>query len=139
LAAKFGNNFLVLHQLTGKSAKCTPGRKPQWFDAAEATSFAWEVHQCFAIGTATKAGRCFLVASKNHGGPKGDCVMHMDGVMNRFDSLDPDVVYTWNENKQELTSEEEDDRPDALMTPPSLDTDDIEVASAVDDDDDVLG
>jgi len=93
MATKYKINFLILQQLSTEQSKKSPGRKPQWFNSAEAGSFAWLLSYCFAIGTADESGRCWIVGSKARHAKKQDIVARMVGEFNRFDIVDKDMTY----------------------------------------------
>lgn len=94
IAAKYKVNVLVLQQLSTDASKKNPGRKPQWFNSAEAGSFAWLLSYCFAIGTADDNGYCWIVGSKARHSKKQDVMAQMLGEYNRFDLIDKALKYT---------------------------------------------
>ena len=109
LAQSHKVNFLLVHQLSIAKSKMSPGAKPGWFDAAEAGSFAWLLNACFAIGTASSNGRCWLVASKTRGTAKSDLLMRLNGEYNRFDSEDTRMVF--DRNKGDFVDESKQHQP----------------------------
>lgn len=114
MAAKHNINMLLVHQLQVKSAAKSPGTKPQWFQAAEAGSFAWELHQCFAIGTASpSSGKCWLVASKNRNFAKGETLVRLRGEMNRFESADMDFA-VYDHVTQDFVEKEDVKKADSV-------------------------
>lgn len=88
LAASTGVCFLIVHQLSTEVVKKSPGRKPQWFNSAEAGAFAWFLPYCFAIGTADPNGYCWLVGSKVRHAGKKEILVQLDGEYNRFKATD---------------------------------------------------
>ena len=93
LAAETGVCFLIVHQLSTETAKKSPGRKPQWFNSAEAGAFAWFLPYCFAIGTADSHGYCWLVGSKARHAGKKELMVQLDGEYNRFKATDATMTY----------------------------------------------
>jgi hypothetical protein len=93
MAAKYRVCFWLVHQLSVELAKKSPGRKPQWFNSAEAGSFAWLLHYCFAIGTKDAHDICWLVGSKARSAKNQDALLHLNGEFNRFEPTDKRYVY----------------------------------------------
>lgn len=93
MAAKYRVPIWLVHQLSVEVAKKSPGRKPQWFNSAEAGSFAWLLHYCFAIGTKDAHDFCWLVGSKARSAKNQDTLLHLNGEYNRFDATDKRMVY----------------------------------------------
>jgi KaiC/GvpD/RAD55 family RecA-like ATPase len=85
MAARHSTSFLLVHQLSTEIAKKKSGAKPQWFNSAEAGSFAWLLHYCVAIGTATATGKCWVVGSKARGAGKQEVLARLNGKFNRFE------------------------------------------------------
>lgn len=84
LASEYKTCVLIVHQLSTEMAKRRPGKKPQWFNSAEAGSFAWLLHYCIAIGTQDERGYCWLVGSKSRGNAKMSLVVQCLGNFNKF-------------------------------------------------------
>lgn len=84
IAADYNTCILVLNQLSVEMAKKKASKKPQWFNSAEAGSFAWLMHYCIAIGTQDEAGFCWLVGSKARNNAKSSFVVQCLGQLNRF-------------------------------------------------------
>lgn len=93
MAAKYRVSIWLVHQLSVEVAKKSPGRKPQWFNSAEAGSFAWLLHYCFAIGTKDAHDFCWLVGSKARTAKNQDTLLHLNGAYNRFEATDKRMVY----------------------------------------------
>jgi hypothetical protein len=93
MATKYKINFLIVQQLSTEQAKKSPGRKPQWFNSAEAGSFSWLLSYCFAIGTADNSGICWIVGSKARHAKRQDLLAQLCGDYNRFDLIDKDMVF----------------------------------------------
>jgi hypothetical protein len=93
LAAKHQICLLILHQLSTEMVKKSPSNKPEWFNSAEAGSFAWLLHYCFAIGRADGNGFCWLVGSKSRNSAHKDVMLRLNGGMNRFDPVDKSMSY----------------------------------------------
>ncbi len=105
LAAATGVCFLVVHQLSTEIVKKSPGRKPQWFNSAEAGAFAWFLPYCFAIGTADTHGYCWMVGSKARNSAQKDVMLQLDGAFNRFKATDKAMTY--DVSKREFVGEED--------------------------------
>jgi len=84
IAAKYKVCILVLNQLSIEMAKKRASKKPEWFNSAEAGSFAWLMHFCIAIGTQDEQGFCWLVGSKARNNAKSAFVVQCRGAFNRF-------------------------------------------------------
>ena len=93
ICSKYRVPFLILQQLSTEQAKRSPGRKPQWFNSAEAGNFAWLLAYCFAIGQTDSKGYCYLVGSKARNAKRQDVVMQLIGDLNRFDMADKKLQY----------------------------------------------
>ena len=93
IAAKHKICLLILHQLSTEMVKKSPSNKPAWFNSAEAGSFAWLLHYCFAIGRADGNGYCWLVGSKSRNAANKDVLVRLNGGMNRFDPVDNSMTY----------------------------------------------
>jgi RecA/RadA recombinase len=93
LAAKHETCLLILHQLSTEAVKKAPSNKPEWFNSAEAGSFAWLLHYCFAIGRADGNGYCWLVGSKTRNAAHKEVLLKLNGGMNRFESVDKSMSY----------------------------------------------
>ena len=93
LAAKHEICLLILHQLSTEMVKKAPSNKPSWFNSAEAGSFAWLLHFCFAIGRADGNGYCWLVGSKARNAAVKEVLVRLNGGMNRFDPVDQSMTY----------------------------------------------
>ncbi|KKN73550.1 hypothetical protein LCGC14_0400020 [marine sediment metagenome] len=93
LASETGVCFLVVHQLSTEVVKKSPGKKPQWFNSAEAGSFAWFLPYCFAIGTADPNGYCWLVGSKARNNATKEVMLRLNGEYNRFQATDKSMVF----------------------------------------------
>jgi len=93
ISSKYRVPFLILQQLSTEQAKKSPGRKPQWFNSAEAGNFAWLLAYCFAIGKTDSRGYCYLVGSKARNAKRQDVVMQLIGELNRFDIADRGLQY----------------------------------------------
>jgi len=85
IAAEYKTCILVLNQLSIEMSKKKSSKKPQWFNSAEAGSFAWLMHYCIAIGTQDEQGFCWLVGSKARNNAKTSFVVQCLGAMNRFE------------------------------------------------------
>jgi RecA/RadA recombinase len=93
MAAERKTTVLVLHQLSTEVVKKAPANKPEWWNSAEAGSFAWLLHYCFAIGRADGNGFCWLVGSKSRNARHKDMLVKLNGAMNRFDPVDKSMQY----------------------------------------------
>lgn len=105
IAAEHKICLLILHQLSTEMVKKSPSNKPAWFNSAEAGSFAWLLHYCFAIGRADGNGFCWLVGSKARNTANRDVLVRLNGGMNRFDPVDKSMTY----DSSSKTFIEEDD------------------------------
>jgi hypothetical protein len=122
MAVKYKVNFLILQQLSTAQAKQSPGRKPQWFNSAEAGSFAWLLSYCFAIGTADANGYCHIVGSKARHAKKQDTVARMMGEYNRFDLVDKDMEFKKGrgfvsaDKVHSLNDDDEEEQPNKIQS-----------------------
>jgi len=102
-ASKYGVTFLLLHQISTEMAKKSPSKKPEWFNSAEAGSFAWLLHYCIAIGRADTQGYCWMVGSKARNAKKQSALVLLNGEFNRFESTKQSMIY--DERRQEFIDE----------------------------------
>jgi KaiC/GvpD/RAD55 family RecA-like ATPase len=93
IAAKYDTSILVINQLSIEMAKRRASKKPQWFNSAEAGSFAWLMHYCIAIGTQDEQGFCWLVGSKARANAKTSFVVQCLGNFNRFRLPTNSMIY----------------------------------------------
>jgi len=93
VASEYGTCILVLNQLSIEMAKRRASKKPQWFNSAEAGSFAWLMHYCIAIGTQDEQGFCWLVGSKARANAKTSFVVQCLGNYNRFRLPTNSMIY----------------------------------------------
>jgi len=93
MAAKYGVAVMLLHQLSTDMAKKQASKKPQWFNSAEAGSFAWLLHYCIAIGTQDEYGNCWLVGSKARNNAKTSFVVQCLGNYNKFKMPKKSMIY----------------------------------------------
>jgi hypothetical protein len=84
-------------------AKKSPSKKPEWFNSAEAGSFAWLLHYCIAIGRADTQGYCWMVGSKARNAKKQSALVLLNGEFNRFESTKQSMIY--DERRQEFIDE----------------------------------
>lgn len=122
MAAKYNVAFLLLHQLSTEMVKKSPSKKPQWFNSAEAGSFAWLLHYCIAIGRADAQGYCWLVGSKARNAAAQDTLVKRDGLLQRFDATKSSMVY--DTRRSEFVDE------DKMNRMPGADVSDDEPMSA---------
>lgn len=104
LAADHKVCLMVLHQLATEMAKKRAGRKPQWFNSAEAGSFAWLLHYCIAIGVQDDHGFCWMVGSKARGNARTSIVVKCEGHLNRFKIPSNSMIY--DANRKEFVDSE---------------------------------
>ena len=93
LASEYKTCVLLLHQLSIEMAKRRASKKPQWFNSAEAGSFAWLLHYCIAIGTQDEQGFCWLVGSKSRSNAKTSFVVQCLGNYNKFRLPSNSMIY----------------------------------------------
>jgi len=105
IAAKYDICILILHQLSTEMAKRRASKKPQWFNSAEAGSFAWLMHYCIAIGTQDEQGFCWLVGSKARSNAKTSFVVQCLGEYNRFKMPTNSMVF--DDKRKEFVDSED--------------------------------
>jgi RecA/RadA recombinase len=104
MASTYKVCILILHQLSTEIAKKRASRKPQWFNSAEAGSFAWLLHHCIAIGTQDDHGYCWLVGSKARTNAKMSLIVQCLGQLNKFKMPKKDMTY--DDTKKEFVDTE---------------------------------
>ena len=135
LAAATGVCFLIVHQLSTEVVKKSPGRKPQWFNSAEAGAFAWFLPYCFAIGTADPNGYCWMVGSKARNAGKKEVLVQLDGEHNRFKATDKAMRF--DVAKREFIDEDEVGKMPGM--PKKLSSELPDSAADIDEEDHIAG
>lgn len=129
-AAKYDVAFLVLHQVSTELAKKSANAKPEWFNSAEAGSFAWLMHYCLAIGGMDPAGYCWLVGSKARNAKKQSLLVQLKGSVQRFVGVDKMMEYD-RDRKSFVARDDANHMPGVVIdpqeteaSPPAQDEDD---------------
>jgi len=99
IAGRHGTSFLVLHQLAVAQAKKSARATPEWFNAAEAGSFAWLLNACVAIGTPDRDGYCKAIGSKVRSGPRSEILVRLRGDYCRFEDVGADMAWDCHEKR----------------------------------------
>jgi len=124
MASEYNTCVLLLHQLSIEMAKRRASKKPQWFNSAEAGSFAWLLHYCIAIGTQDEQGFCYLVGSKSRSNAKTSFVVQCLGAYNKFRIPTNSMVY--DDKRREFVDDQNLNRmPGRERSDPGSDEEDL--------------
>ncbi len=124
VASRHDTSIVIFHQLSVEQARRSAKAKPQWFNSAEAGSFAWYTNACIAIGTPDKSGFCTAIGSKVRSGPRSEIVVRLRGDRCRFE--DPDSEMAWdNAQRRYVPADEVGKMPGVSATSVGDNTDDV--------------